>query len=229
MLRNGHMESLQQFVENERERKSSGVDTLMGEIGELRLEIKRLKDRLDASPPKASLPFGLRTADEMSRRFGITRERLCELCESRFAPHYLLDGSKEPYFKVDEFKAWFQDNCLMANGGMAIPKRATLFDFVPRQTVVPNQLSNLDGILELPVDQSISGIYFLCKNGEVVYVGKSTNVISRVATHSSENRKDFDKVFFLTVPKSELAALEKHYATILRPKYNVDENGRVFW
>lgn len=36
------------------------------------------------------------------------------------------------------------------------------------------------------------GCYLLWKNGVVVYVGQSVNIMSRVGTHLAENLKDFD-------------------------------------
>jgi excinuclease UvrABC nuclease subunit len=46
------------------------------------------------------------------------------------------------------------------------------------------------------------GIYFLCRNAEIVYVGKTTRIAERVASH--RNTKAFDSVLVLRVPEKLL-------------------------
>lgn len=65
-----------------------------------------------------------------------------------------------------------------------------------------------------------SGIYFLVKNAEVVYVGQSTSVLSRIGTHILDPNKDFSAVSFISAPKESLDLLETIYIKILNPKLN---------
>jgi hypothetical protein len=80
------------------------------------------------------------------------------------------------------------------------------------------------------------GVYFLLSDSEVVYVGKTTNLTTRVLSHSAQ--KDFDAVYYLPVKISELNDVERKYIKQLDPKYNNDysfgyENGGerrvMFW
>lgn len=65
-----------------------------------------------------------------------------------------------------------------------------------------------------------SGIYFLVKGSEVVYVGQSTSVLSRIGTHILDTNKDFDAFSFLSAPKKSLDLLETIYIKVLNPRLN---------
>lgn len=63
----------------------------------------------------------------------------------------------------------------------------------------------------------LSAVYFLICRGEVVYVGQSTNLASRIGGHGD---KEFDQVVFLPVGRSRLDAVENEWIEKLRPRYN---------
>ena len=67
------------------------------------------------------------------------------------------------------------------------------------------------------------GIYFLCKSGNLVYVGKSRNVILRLSGHF---QKDFDSVYMVPVAEDELRATEAFLIRLLRPPLNSHLTGR---
>lgn len=71
-----------------------------------------------------------------------------------------------------------------------------------------------------PIRQ-ITGIYFLLKGREVVYVGKSTNVMSRIVNHSFLRKGDFDAYCYIEADRSEISELEVRYIRMLRPALNV--------
>ncbi len=62
------------------------------------------------------------------------------------------------------------------------------------------------------------GIYFLIKDSEIVYIGKSTHLPSRVKTH--QLAKDFDRVFFIACSKWDLTGLEREYIQKFDPVLN---------
>lgn len=71
------------------------------------------------------------------------------------------------------------------------------------------------------------GIYLLVSDGEIVYVGSSTDVDTRIATHyrearlaDQETRKVFDRALWYPRPESVLAHYEGALIRALRPKYN---------
>ena len=65
---------------------------------------------------------------------------------------------------------------------------------------------------------SWGGVYFLIKESDIVYVGQSVNVFSRLQQHMSE--KDFDKFTYLPLPKLYFDKVESFYIHMLRPKLN---------
>lgn len=71
----------------------------------------------------------------------------------------------------------------------------------------------------LPADH-LSGVYFLLKADEVVYVGQSVNMYRRVEAHRLQG-KDFDRVTYLPAREEVLRELEMVYIHLYRPAQNV--------
>ncbi len=90
-----------------------------------------------------------------------------------------------------------------------------------RSSVPPSSLSKLNNLQYFKDNKGHPCIYFLVKNNEVVYVGKSTYLMQRVLTHQVNRQKDFDEVFWLSVPQEELGETEKAFIRLLRPRYNL--------
>ena len=63
-----------------------------------------------------------------------------------------------------------------------------------------------------------SGVYFLVSLGKVMYVGQSTNVNVRIASHVST--KVFDSVAWVPCKEDKLDVLESLYIHCLRPPLN---------
>jgi hypothetical protein len=80
-----------------------------------------------------------------------------------------------------------------------------------------------------PINTSkpVCGVYFLLDDAEVVYVGQSINIMSRIATHASEGIKEFNRWCYLTAKRADLTELESFYIVLLRPKYNVAGKPRL--
>lgn len=73
------------------------------------------------------------------------------------------------------------------------------------------------------------GIYFLIREGRVVYVGQSVNAPSRVSDHRRE--KKFDSWAFLPCSAKQLDLIESLYIHTLRPECNASmtvTEGRVY-
>ena len=64
------------------------------------------------------------------------------------------------------------------------------------------------------------GIYFLFKEREIVYVGKSLNTIARIYDHQRAKSKDFDAFAILPFPAEYIDELEIEYICKFTPKYN---------
>lgn len=66
-----------------------------------------------------------------------------------------------------------------------------------------------------------AGLYFLYKQGELVYIGKSNNIFYRVGMHIHENAKDFDSFEYQIVEdENERSNLEGYLIEVFKPKYN---------
>lgn len=65
-----------------------------------------------------------------------------------------------------------------------------------------------------------TGVYFLYRDGLVVYVGQARNVRARIGQHISEGRKTFDGVTIIPCSTDRLNRIEAHYIDLLKPLYN---------
>lgn len=64
-------------------------------------------------------------------------------------------------------------------------------------------------------------IYFLIRDGEIIYVGKSENPISRVSQHMHSSIRKFDSFHIIGVPEGEdVDDLERQYILNFRPSCN---------
>ena len=72
-------------------------------------------------------------------------------------------------------------------------------------------------------------IYCLICDDEVVYVGKTISIQSRIFTHKKEGLKKFDSFSIVAqlpneISDSELLKIEEKYIKLLKPKYNIVHN-----
>jgi DNA-binding MarR family transcriptional regulator len=74
----------------------------------------------------------------------------------------------------------------------------------------------------LPVTKEVYGeffVYVLYKQGHVVYVGSTQNIVNRVSSHKLD--KDFDHVRYCTLPdKKSMLKVEKYGISKLKPTLN---------
>ncbi len=69
----------------------------------------------------------------------------------------------------------------------------------------------------------LSAVYFLCQGDEVVYVGKTGNLIQRLGCHKSTIKHD--RSFYLPCASDDLAATESKFIKLLNPLFN--RNGKT--
>lgn len=65
-------------------------------------------------------------------------------------------------------------------------------------------------------------VYFLLDHGDVVYVGQTTQNISRPYSHRQS--KKYDEIYILPCSKEELDCIEGYYIDKYMPKYNALPN-----
>jgi len=170
-------------------------------------------------------PNGLKTAEEIANSLsnGISVDRILELADSGYMPHYRIDGGS-PLFIISEVKDWVSKNIIHKCNGSVFPEAIRVV--LPAPPVVdrpPDSICNINMLQQIPKYGYQPGVYFLCKNESVVYVGQSITPSSRVASHATSYGKDFDRVYLLPVPISELNNVEAAFINHLKPKYQ----GRV--
>lgn len=68
--------------------------------------------------------------------------------------------------------------------------------------------------------QPTCGIYFLCNDKEVLYVGQSISIPTRLATHFNDPSKHFTKVAYVPCEAKHLDVMESLYIHTLNPKLN---------
>lgn len=74
---------------------------------------------------------------------------------------------------------------------------------------------NPDAIINLP--ECRAGIYHLVRDGRVLYVGQSTNLVSRIGGHEWQR---YDEVRLFYCDESELHDLEEAHIKALQPPLN---------
>ena len=88
-----------------------------------------------------------------------------------------------------------------------------------------NGLFNHDFIVESSKPyRDQPAIYFLIHGGEVVYVGRSSNVNLRIGHHINKQQKPFDRYYAVYCDVKDLDQTERGYIEKFQPKYNVHRN-----
>lgn len=67
---------------------------------------------------------------------------------------------------------------------------------------------------------ALSGVYFLFNALEVVYIGQSRNVLSRIGTHMAEGIKQFDTFTIIRVDPEHRIMRERQLIRTFKPYYN---------
>ncbi len=163
----------------------------------------------------------LKSAGEIADRLGIPETILLNLANEGFIPHYKLRGIEGPWFMWKETRYWIRANLVTRVNGNPLPKTPIIVapDHIPsaRYDAVPFSLQGVEGLREY-VPDFFCGVYFLCCDGQVVYVGQSHHIPQRLRQHGD---KKFDRVFFLHVPQYCLDELESKFIRLLNPSLNL--------
>jgi hypothetical protein len=72
----------------------------------------------------------------------------------------------------------------------------------------------------LTIVTRICGVYLLCEEEEIVYIGQSKDIVARVNQHIDEHIKDFDGVLYIRCAANLLDYFEKCLISLMRPRYN---------
>ncbi len=163
-------------------------------------------------------PSGLKTAEQVSAEIGLSVERLIKLADGGFAPHYRVDGGA-PLFRVSDFKKWAARNLVERIEGRELPEPVKIglsLAQLKAARKMPECLREVKGLYDITGEYNRSGIYFLCQEDELQYVGQSVNVHSRVGQHN----KKHNQVLFLPWPADDLDRIEGALIRYLKPPLN---------
>lgn len=180
----------------------------------------------------------LRSAKELKGKIKelFTDQQLEELARNYGLPHYVLtnpiEGKDYIYFIQQDINEWIAENCIKKNECKieqtlrflhfnADEHRATCSD------AVPPQLSRIRSLFKLPIDvlSTPPGIYFLCEDEEIVYVGQALNVARRIGEHMTEEKRSFNQVYFIPCLVNNLLEFESALIRWFRPRYNFQKYG----
>jgi len=156
-------------------------------------------------------------------------EGVLQLAKNGICPHYIITNpitrEESIWFIPSEINEWFETNFINYRDG-AFVQNYTFVHFNKElhkaNGTIPNELCKIKELYHLPIEHISTppGIYFLCKNGKIQYIGQAVNVASRVITHITEGLKDFDSVFFITCSINRLTQLESSLIRYFQPELN---------
>jgi len=157
-------------------------------------------------------------------------DEIVQLAKDGICPHYVMTNpiTKEQsfFFVPSELNEWMAANYIHAVEGKFVPE-ITFMDFSPikPETIIPLELIAIRDLFELPMSRITTppGVYFLCQDGKIMYIGQSVNVASRIVSHVKEKAKKFNSVFFIPCPINRLDDLE---GALIR-KYKPELNGNA--
>lgn len=135
----------------------------------------------------------------------------------------VLDSEVEARLWADHEAAKFGAQTIRYKPRLLVRNGPDLVTMVPRLVLdacrqIPHSHVN---ILEAAVPTSMaSGVYFLIRLGEIVYVGQSVDVLSRIARHRREG-KQFDAYSYIECERDDLDRLESLYIRALVPEGNL--------
>lgn len=156
-------------------------------------------------------------------------EQIDELAEKGVVPHYRLVNTltqKISYlFDSVTFQKFLKERCITEVEGKSLTVISFNDHCLPFKdnSLIPHELKSLNNdvyILPLAFVNSPSGIYFMYMDEELVYIGQSINISSRIINHYRENTKVFNKVFFIKVDADSLLSVERDLIKKFNPKYN---------
>jgi len=175
----------------------------------------------DQARAKSFLPYQLGSKNPMQLKTPEQRREIAKKAHAtRRANKELLEKQRHDALIYPEF---------LRVQIVALEARLAELSAFEKMSVVSAALTNktlLDGEqiakLALPWERS-SGIYFLVQDQEVVYVGQSVNIYSRIAQHPD---KKFQKYAFVPCEVELLDKLESLYIHTLKPRLNGNLTGQ---
>ncbi len=167
----------------------------------------------------AKMPTGLKTAQKISDVIGISMDRLNELTESHYIPHWRIDGGA-PLYQISEVKSWVANNLIERVQGKKLPIDLRIMITPSPAMDAPEKIREIPNLKSIPIGEYPPGIYFLVHGENILYVGQSVNPLSRIPQHKD---KPFSRAYMIPVPSSALNSVEGALIRTLNPPLNCGE------
>lgn len=167
-------------------------------------------------------PSGLKKAAEIAESLGVSEDRLKELTASGYIPHWKIDGG-DILYRFSEVKRWVGENLVGRWEGMSLQITMRPCIEYPLAENLPQAISGIPNIREVPIYDGVPGVYFLCSSvGKILYIGQSVAPMARIMSHRAD--KEFSNAFLLPVPPDSLEAVEGAFIRLFKPVYNGGKN-----
>lgn len=170
----------------------------------------------------AALPTlgSLKTAEEVAASVRMSANRLRELAEVDVIPHFRIDDGP-PLFSLAGLKDYVRRYLVTVCPGEPLPiNLRPVVQQPPAPATIPRALAEVEARLcEIPPLEYPPCVYFLVLKQEIVYVGQSRNLLSRLGQHR-EDGKCWDRVLYLPVPADRLLEVESLWIKTLQPALN---------
>lgn len=187
------------------------------------LKIERsLRDEAESEDYERQLFKDLITLDELVVKLKgfFTKRDILHFANERYMPYHYLGGSQHGY-DYKEVVRWIVENATrFSSGGVNVHPAIIRFRSRVRKEarhLIPDALKNIVNLTPVEIGYP-SGVYFLCQDEKIVYVGQSVNPSSRIPHHYKD--KKFNRVYLLPVPEKRLLETEYRYIRQFEPLYN---------
>jgi predicted GIY-YIG superfamily endonuclease len=147
----------------------------------------------------------------------MNKENIISYHNQRAMPFYNLNG--QICYRVSDVQKWARVNLLSFNEGKNLIPNFFVCSVKERKASnIPPELSkHSKNLWEFPT-QSSPCVYFLIDGVDIVYVGQSKNLSTRIISHKKD--KNFTRVIYMVVAENDLDKVERFYEEELLPKYN---------
>ncbi|MBI2628952.1 hypothetical protein HYW74_02625 [Candidatus Pacearchaeota archaeon] len=189
-------------------------------LAEIKQKVGKLEVKLSKPTPSFQGINGYKyNVEDIAKHLGLDPKKIREWAFTGYAP-CIISTDGEPLFKKGEFLRLAEKNVYRRSDGRNLPFHITLYSNKDRDyhSPIPKTLRGINNLMEFEEIVFPSCIYFLVKNDEVIYVGQTIELPSRLASHRQD--KLYDRVFYLPVPESDLNRVEKEFIITLKPKLN---------
>jgi hypothetical protein len=175
----------------------------------------------------------LRKANELKGKITqfLNPQQIEQLAINRAIPHYELTnpltGKTSAWFLQDEVYEWLKTYFVKYDFTL-LPELIFVnfnesgYQIYPTDKVPP-ELSMVKPLYKLPMANlnTPPGVYFLCNEGKIIYIGKAVNVGSRLLEHKRNPEKVFDIVFFISCHLDQLLRIECACIKFFKPLLNI--------